>query len=96
MTFIGGDSIVLFSIFDFSIIVKDPCQGRIPNDPDIKGRKVHLFGGEKNSMGRVVYLSKDALFTIKLWLAEGTRTRSSSFTPRAMGTSVTVPAGAFS
>jgi hypothetical protein len=69
MTFIGGDSIVLFSIFDFSIIVKDPCQGRIPNDLDIKGRKVHLFGGEKNSMGRVVYLSKDALFAIKLWFS---------------------------
>jgi site-specific recombinase XerD len=38
------------------------------NDLDIKGRKVHLFEGEKNSMGRVVYLSEDALFAIKLWL----------------------------
>jgi site-specific recombinase XerD len=38
------------------------------NDLDIKGRKVHLFVGEKNSMGRVVYLSDDALFAIKLWL----------------------------
>jgi integrase/recombinase XerD len=38
------------------------------NDLDIKGRKVHLFEGEKNSMGRVVYLSDDALFAIKLWL----------------------------
>jgi integrase/recombinase XerD len=38
------------------------------NDLDIKGRKVHLFEGEKNSMGRVVYLSDDALFALKLWL----------------------------
>jgi integrase/recombinase XerD len=38
------------------------------NDLDIKDRKVHLFVGEKNSMGRVVYLSDDALFAIKLWL----------------------------
>jgi len=38
------------------------------NDLDIRGRKVHLFEGEKNSMGRVVYLSDDALFAIKLWL----------------------------
>ena len=38
------------------------------NDLDIKGRKVYLYQGEKNSMGRVVYLSDDALFAIKLWL----------------------------
>jgi integrase/recombinase XerC/integrase/recombinase XerD len=38
------------------------------NDLDINGRKVHLYEGEKNSMGRVVYLSDDALFAIKLWL----------------------------
>jgi integrase/recombinase XerC/integrase/recombinase XerD len=38
------------------------------NDLDIRDRKVHLFEGEKNSMGRVVYLSDDALFAIKLWL----------------------------
>ncbi|MDD1707364.1 MAG: tyrosine-type recombinase/integrase [Methanoregulaceae archaeon] len=38
------------------------------NDLDIKGRKVHLFEGEKNSMGRVVYLSDDALFALRLWL----------------------------
>jgi integrase/recombinase XerD len=38
------------------------------NDLDVKGRKVHLYEGEKNSMGRVVYLSEDALFAIKLWL----------------------------
>ena len=38
------------------------------NDLDIRDRKVHLFEGEKNSMGRVVYLSDDVLFALKLWL----------------------------
>jgi integrase/recombinase XerD len=38
------------------------------NDLDIRDRKIHLFEGEKNSMGRVVYLSDDAIFAIKLWL----------------------------
>ena len=38
------------------------------NDLDLRDRKVHLYEGEKNSMGRVVYLSDDALFAMKLWL----------------------------
>ena len=38
------------------------------DDLDIRDRKVHLFQGEKNSMGRVVYLSDDALLALKLWL----------------------------
>jgi site-specific recombinase XerD len=38
------------------------------NDLDIRDRKVHLFQGEKNSMGRVVYLSDDAVSALKLWL----------------------------
>ena len=38
------------------------------HDLDISDRKVHLFEGEKNSMGRVVYLSDDVLFALKLWL----------------------------
>ena len=38
------------------------------NDLDMQDRKVHLFQGEKNSMGRVVYLSDDVLLSIKLWL----------------------------
>jgi site-specific recombinase XerD len=42
--------------------------GLMLNDLDIKGRRVHLYQGEKNSMGRVVYLSDDALFALKLWL----------------------------
>jgi integrase len=38
------------------------------NDLDLQDRKVHLFQGEKNSMGRVVYLSDDVLGALKLWL----------------------------
>lgn len=38
------------------------------NDLDLQDRKVHLFQGEKNSMGRVVYLSDDVLAALKLWL----------------------------
>jgi len=40
------------------------------NDLDIRDRKVHLFEGQKNSMGRVVYLSDDALFAIRRWLRQ--------------------------
>ena len=40
------------------------------NDLDIQDRKVHLFQGEKNSMGRVVYLSDDVLLALKLWLRQ--------------------------
>jgi len=38
------------------------------NDLDMQDRKVHLFQGEKNSMGRVVYLSDDVLWALKHWL----------------------------
>ena len=44
--------------------------GLTVNDIDLKERKVHLLEGEKNSMGRVVYLSNDALFAMKRWLAQ--------------------------
>ena len=37
------------------------------NDIDLEDRKIHLFEGEKNSMGRVVYVSNDALFGLKRW-----------------------------
>jgi len=40
------------------------------NDLDVKERKIHLFEGEKNNLGRVVYLSDDALFALKRWLRE--------------------------
>ena len=38
------------------------------HDLDLRERAVHLFVGEKNSMGRVVYFSDDALFALKRWL----------------------------
>ena len=38
------------------------------NDIDLKGRKVHLYQGEKNDQGRVVYVSNDAAFCLKRWL----------------------------
>jgi integrase/recombinase XerD len=40
------------------------------NDLDMRDRKVHLFQGEKNSMGRVVYLSDDVLWALKRWLRQ--------------------------
>src|SRR5208283_3923350 len=39
------------------------------NDIDLKEKKVHLMEGEKNNMGRVVYLASDAVFALKRWLA---------------------------
>ena len=37
-------------------------------DLDTRERKIHIYEGEKNCMGRVVYLSDDALVAVKLWL----------------------------
>ncbi len=37
------------------------------NDIDLRERKVHIFQGEKNDMGRVVYVSNDAVFCLKRW-----------------------------
>jgi site-specific recombinase XerD len=55
------------------------------NDLDIKGRKVHLYEGEKNSMGRVVYLSDDALFAMKLWLRRRNKSKEFVFYGRSQG-----------
>ena len=55
------------------------------NDLDIKSRKVHLFEGEKNSMGRVVYLSDDALFAIKLWLRRRNKNKEFVFYGQSHG-----------
>lgn len=41
--------------------------GLTMRDIDLKERKVYLMEGEKNNMGRVVYLSDDAAFTLKRW-----------------------------
>jgi len=37
-------------------------------DLDIRERKIHIYEGEKNCLGQVVYLSDDALMALKLWL----------------------------
>ena len=37
-------------------------------DLDVRERKIHIYEGEKNCMGRVVYLSDDALVALKLWI----------------------------
>jgi site-specific recombinase XerD len=55
------------------------------NDLDIRDRKVHLYEGEKNSMGRVVYLSDDALFAIKLWLRRRGKNKEFVFYGRSQG-----------
>ncbi len=55
------------------------------NDLDVQDRKVHLFQGEKNSMGRVVYLSDDALFAIKLWLRRRDKNKEFVFYGRSQG-----------
>jgi integrase/recombinase XerD len=55
------------------------------NDLDIGERKVHLFEGEKNSMGRVVYLSDDALFAMKLWLRRRDKNREFLFYGQSNG-----------
>jgi integrase/recombinase XerD len=55
------------------------------NDLDVKGRKVHLYEGEKNSMGRVVYLSDDALFAMKLWLRRRNKNKEFIFYGRSNG-----------
>jgi len=49
------------------------------NDIDLKDKKILLHQGEKNSMGRVVYLSNDAYFALKRWLAERNKKREVIF-----------------
>ncbi len=49
------------------------------NDLDMQDRKVHLFQGEKNSMGRVVYLSDDVVLALKLWLRQRDRNKEFVF-----------------
>jgi len=55
------------------------------NDLDVQDRKVHLFQGEKNSMGRVVYLSGDALFALKRWLQEREKDKEFLFYGQGQG-----------
>jgi site-specific recombinase XerD len=45
----------------------------------MRDRKVHLYQGEKNSMGRVVYISDDVLFALKRWCAQRDTTKAFLF-----------------
>ncbi len=43
------------------------------SDLDLRDKKIHIYEGKKNSLGRVVYLSDDALFAVRLWLSKRKR-----------------------
>jgi len=49
------------------------------NDLDMRDRKVHFYQGEKNSMGRVVYISDDVLFALKRWCVRRDTTKAFLF-----------------
>jgi integrase/recombinase XerD len=49
------------------------------NDIDLRDRKIHIYEGEKNCLGRVVYLSDDALMALQIWLKERDRTKEYLF-----------------
>ena len=48
-------------------------------DLDVRERKIHIYEGEKNCLGRVVYLSDDALMALKLWLGKRDKTKEYLF-----------------
>jgi integrase/recombinase XerD len=48
-------------------------------DLDARERKIHIYEGEKNSLGRVVYLSDDALMALRLWLAQRDKSKEYLF-----------------
>ena len=48
-------------------------------DLDVRGKKIHIYEGEKNSLGRVVYLSDDALVALRLWLKKRDTSREYLF-----------------
>ena len=49
------------------------------NDIDLRDRKIHIYEGEKNCLGRVVYLSDDALMALRVWLKERDKTKEYLF-----------------
>ena len=49
------------------------------NDIDLRDRKIHIYEGEKNCIGRVVYLSDDALMALQIWLKERDKTKEYLF-----------------
>ena len=48
-------------------------------DIDLSERKIHIYEGEKNCVGRVVYLSDDAVMALKIWLKERDKTEEHVF-----------------
>lgn len=52
-------------------------------DLDIRERKIHIYEGEKNCLGRVVYLSDDAVMALRLWLKERDKKREYLFYGRS-------------
>ena len=48
-------------------------------DLDVHERKIHIYEGEKNYLGRVVYLSDDALMALRLWLSKRDKTKEYLF-----------------
>jgi len=48
-------------------------------DLDVREKKIHIYEGEKNSLGRVVYLSDDALVALRLWLKKRDKSREYLF-----------------
>jgi integrase/recombinase XerD len=52
-------------------------------DLDIRERKVHIYEGEKNCLGRVVYLSDDVVMALRLWLKQRDKTREYLFYGRS-------------
>jgi len=48
-------------------------------DLDVRERKIHIYEGEKNCLGRVVYLSDDALMALKLWISKRDKSKGYLF-----------------
>jgi len=48
-------------------------------DLDVRERKIHIYEGEKNCLGRVVYLSDDALMALGIWLKKRDTTKAYLF-----------------
>lgn len=48
-------------------------------DLDMRERKIHIYEGEKNCLGRVVYLSDDALMALGLWLKKRNQSKEHLF-----------------
>jgi integrase len=65
------------------------------NDVDLTERTVKIYQGEKNSIGRVVYLSSDACAVLDLWLQKRNPRKSYLFYGRSGPLSYTGARGRF-